>query len=58
MKTNSKSIRVLGLAATVIGAAAALVTDWVDQKKMDEKIEEKINEALALRDKEYEKEES
>lgn len=44
---NEKLIKVLGIAATVIGLGATLITDWVNEKKMDEKIEEKVNEALA-----------
>ncbi|MBS6180516.1 MAG: hypothetical protein KH921_06985 [Erysipelotrichaceae bacterium] len=51
---NSKLIKVLGLAATVVGVAATLVTDWVNEQKMDEKIEEKVNEALAKRTNELE----
>lgn len=54
MTTKSKLIKVLGLAATVIGVAATFVTDWVNEQKMDEKIEEKVNEALAKRDDEIE----
>lgn len=54
MKTKSKLIKVLGLAATVIGVAATLVTDWVNDQKMDEKIEAKVNEALAKRDEKME----
>lgn len=54
MNTKSKLIKVLGLAATVIGVAATLVTDWVNEQKMDEKIEEKVNEALVKRDNEIE----
>lgn len=27
------------------------ITDWVNEQKMDEKIEEKVSEALARRDK-------
>lgn len=54
MNTKSKLIKVLGLTATVIGVAATLVTDWVNEQKMDEKIEEKVNEALAKRDDEIE----
>ena len=50
MTTNSKLIKVLGLVATVIGVAATLVTDWVNEQKMDEKIEAKVNEALAKKD--------
>lgn len=47
---NSKLIKILGIAATAIGMGATLITNWVDGKKMDEKIEEKVNEALAKRD--------
>jgi len=49
---NGKLIKVLGIAATVIGMGATLVTDWVNDKKMDEKIQEKVNEAFAKRDEE------
>lgn len=49
---NGKLIKVLGIAATVIGMSATLVTDWVNDKKMDEKIQEKVNEAFAKRDEE------
>lgn len=51
---NGKLVKVLGLAATVVGVAATLVTDWVNEQKMDEKIEEKVNEALANRTNELE----
>ena len=33
-----------------------ILTDWVNEKKMDERIEEKVNEALAKRDSENEEE--
>ena len=46
---NGKLIKVLGIAATAIGMGATLITDWVNDKKMDEKIEEKVNKALAKR---------
>lgn len=49
---NGKLIKVLGIAATVIGMGATLVTDWVNDKKMDEKIQEKVYEAFAKRDEE------
>ena len=39
-------IKVLGVAATVIGMGATLLTDWVNDKKMDEKIAEKVLEAI------------
>lgn len=44
---NSKLVKILGLVATVGGAAAALLTDWVNEKKMDEKINECIDAKLA-----------
>lgn len=53
MKSN-KMIKILGFAATLIGAAATVLSNWVDDKKMDEKIEEKVNEALAKQNDEEE----
>ena len=44
---NSKMIKAIGMAATIIGIGVNLLTDWVDEQKMDEKIEAKVNEALA-----------
>lgn len=46
---EGKIVKILGIAATVIGLGATLLTDWVNEQKMDEKIEEKVNEALALK---------
>ncbi len=43
---NSKWIKVIGLAATVLGLGATLITDWVNEQKMNETIDAKINEAL------------
>lgn len=47
-------VKLIGFAATAIGLGASLISDWVDEKKMDEKIEEKVNEALAKRAEEEE----
>lgn len=44
---NSKLIKILGLVATVGGVAATLLTDWVNEKKMDERINECIDAKLA-----------
>lgn len=44
---NSKLVKILGLVATVGGIAATLLTDWVNEKKMDEKINECIDTKLA-----------
>ena len=51
---NEKMVKILGILATVVGIGATLLTDWVNEKKMDEKINEKINEALANRENEIE----
>lgn len=51
MNNKSKWIKAIGVAATVIGVGVNLITDWVNERKMDEKIEEKVSEALARRDK-------
>lgn len=47
---NSKMIKAIGMAATIIGIGVNLLTDWVDERKMDEKIEAKVNEALAKKE--------
>ena len=47
---NSKIIKAIGMAATIIGIGVNLLTDWVDEQKMDEKIEAKVNEALAKKE--------
>lgn len=44
---NTKLIKILGLIATAVGMGATLLTDWVNEKKMEEKIDECINEKLA-----------
>lgn len=54
---NNKLIKILGLVATVGGVAATLLTDWVNEKKMDEKINECIDAKLAALDDEDEDEE-
>lgn len=51
-------IKGIGIAATAIGIGATLITDWVNEQKMNEKIEEKVKEALANQEKEGEEEES
>ena len=47
-----KFIKALGIFATIVGVGATLLTDYVNEKKMDEKIEEKVNAALANQDEE------
>lgn len=47
MATATTIIKGIGLAASIVGAGATLVSDWVQDKKMEAKIEEKVNEALS-----------
>ena len=44
---NAKFIKILGLVATAVGMGATLLTYWVNEKKMEEKIDECIDEKLA-----------
>lgn len=55
---NSKLIKILGLVATVGGVAMTLLTDYVNEKKMDEKINECIDAKLAALNDEDDEEES
>ncbi len=50
MQDKSKWIKAIGVAATIIGVGVNLITDWVNEQKMDEKIEQKVNEALVKKD--------
>ena len=49
---GKKMVKILGIVATVVGMGATLLTDWVNEKKMDKKIYEKVNEAFAKLNKE------
>lgn len=56
---NSKLVKILGLVAAVGGVAMTLLTDWVNEKKMDERINECIDAKLAaLNENEDDEEES
>lgn len=47
---DSKSlVKILGTVATIVGLGATLLSDWVKDKTLDEKIEDKVNNALARR---------
>lgn len=54
MGEKSKLIKAIGVAATIIGVGVNLITDWVNEQKMDEKIDEKVNAALAKKNDETE----
>ena len=58
MKNITNMVKILGFVATAIGFGAELLHDWVDEKEMDAKIEEKVNEALAKREENEDEEES
>ncbi len=40
-------IKFIGFLATGIGIGATLLSDWADEKKMEETITEKVNNALS-----------
>ena len=44
---TEKTIKIIGLATTVAGLGVSLITEWVSDKKTDEKIAQKVNEAIA-----------
>lgn len=53
---NKNFIKAIGVAVSVIGFGVSILTDWVNEKKMDDIIEGKVVEALAHRDDENEEE--
>lgn len=44
---NRKVIKAIGFVATIVGMGVTLVSNWVSDKQMDQKITDKVNEALA-----------
>lgn len=49
---NERLIKALGIAATVVGLAATLVTELVSDYQMDKKINDRVKEAIAKHEKE------
>lgn len=49
---SEKGFKIIGLAATIIGMGLTLVTNWVDDKKLDSKIEKEVAKAFAKKSKE------
>lgn len=47
---NAKLIKILGFIATAVGMGATILTDWVNEKKMEEKIDECIDKKLSALD--------
>lgn len=52
MRRKRDTIKLLVILATGLGFAATLLSDWANSKEQEALIEEKVNEALAKRDKE------
>lgn len=50
-------LKIVGMVATLAGLAVGVLTDYVNEQKMNEMIDEKINARLALETKEEEEEE-
>jgi low affinity Fe/Cu permease len=44
---STNLVKILGLVATVVGAGATLLTNWVEERRMEEKIDERIDKRLA-----------
>ena len=44
---NNKMIKIIGFAATAVGMAATVVSSWVGEKNLDNKITEKVSEAIS-----------
>lgn len=58
MGNKNKAVKFIGFAVTIIGIGVNLISDWVDERVMDDKIDEKVKAALAQKDDEEEVEES
>lgn len=57
MRRKRDTIKLLAILATSLGFAATLLSNWANGKEQEALIEEKVNEALAKRDKEEHEEE-
>lgn len=44
---NGKKIKVIGLGATLLGVCATLISNWVGEKNLDNKINTAVDKALA-----------
>lgn len=49
---DNKTMKILGMAATVVGIGASLLGSQISEKQQDAKIEEKVLKALASKEKE------
>lgn len=44
---KTKLIKGLGIGASVLGVGLSLLTDWVNEKKTDEKLKKLVDEAIS-----------
>lgn len=47
---TSGTLKAIGIATTVIGAGVSVLSSWVEDKKMEERINDGIEKALAERE--------
>lgn len=47
MIVNGKAIKIIGIAASVVGVLATLAGNWAGEKQQDAKIADKVAKALA-----------
>lgn len=59
---NGNIVKIIGFVATILGLGASVVTDWVNERKMeqmvDEKVDDKLKKALSTDEDENEDEEA
>lgn len=46
------AVKLVGLVGLALGGVATLIGNWAQEKQMEEMIDEKVNEALAERNRE------
>lgn len=46
MKNKGDFIKVIGVLATVVGMGATLLSNWVEDQRMDERINDRVDEAF------------
>ena len=54
---KERLLKILCLASPLVTLGATLLSNWADQKNLEETIDEKINEVLSEREKDKETEE-
>lgn len=47
---NPKLIKILGMAATVIGYGVTLVSNWVSEQNMKQEVKDEVERALSERE--------